>query len=46
MGGGWDSRRQWVVEAHRRLHEEEARNASTPGSAGGAPTPSDGPTAG
>ena len=38
MGCGWESRRQWVAEAHRRLHEEEARNASTPG----ASTPSDG----
>jgi hypothetical protein len=40
--GPWDSaddsdpRRQWVADAHRRLHEEEARNAaSTSGSAAG-----------
>ena len=34
-GGPWDAtdsgdpRRQWVADAHRRLHEEEARNAGT-----------------
>jgi hypothetical protein len=54
--GAWDSadgsdpRRQWVADAHRRLHEEEARNAgTTAGSAGThAPSPFDppGPTAG
>ena len=33
--GPWDAtdsgdpRRQWVADAHRRLHEEEARNAGT-----------------
>ena len=33
---GGDPRRQWVAEAHRRLHEEEARNAgTTPGSTAG-----------
>jgi hypothetical protein len=44
-GGGWsggpmgnpgDPRRQWVAEAHRRLHEEEARSAAS--------TPPSGPT--
>jgi len=45
-GRGWDGRREWVAEAHRRLHEEEARTASTSGSTGTPPTPSDGPTAG
>ena len=40
--GPWDAtdsgdpRRQWVADAHRRLHEEEARNAgTTSGSAAG-----------
>ena len=40
--GGWsgdDSRRQWIADAHRRLHEEEARAAATT-------TSSDRPTAG
>jgi hypothetical protein len=46
MGGGWDSRRHWVAEAHRRLHEEEARNASAASPTGTTPTPSDGPAAG
>ena len=45
-GHGFDRRREWVAEAHRRLHEEEARTASAPSSAGSASTPSDGPTAG
>jgi len=46
--GGWDDRRQWIADAHRRLHEEEARRASTSGSqpAPGATPPSDGPSAG
>ncbi len=46
MGGGWDPRRQWIAEQHHRLHEEEARSASAPGTATGAPNQSDGPTAG
>jgi len=47
MGGGhgFDRRREWVAEAHRRLHEEEARTASASSSTGTASTPSDGPTA-
>lgn len=38
--GDGDPRRAWIAEAHRRLHEEEARAAgsSAPG-APGAPTP-------
>jgi hypothetical protein len=35
--GEGDPRRQWIAEAHRRLHEEEAREASSP-TAGGTPT--------
>ncbi len=45
--GPWDAtdsgdpRRQWVADAHRRLHEEEARNAgATTGSAAGTQPPS------
>lgn len=34
--GEGDPRRQWIAEAHRRLHEEEAREASAP--SGGTPT--------
>ena len=45
-GHGYDRRREWVAEAHRRLHEEEARTASTSSSTGSASTPSDGPAAG
>ena len=45
-GRGWDGRREWVAEAHRRLHEEEAHNASTTSSTGPASNPSDGPKAG
>ena len=38
---GSDPRRQWVADAHRRLHEEEARNAgSTSGSTAGTQPPS------
>ena len=29
MGSGDDPRRQWIADAHRRLHEEEARTAGT-----------------
>ena len=37
---GGDPRRQWVADAHRRLHEEEARNAgSTTGSTAGTEPP-------
>ena len=42
--GAWsgdDSRRQWIADAHRRLHEEEAKAAATT-----TPTPTDRPTAG
>ena len=48
---GSDSRRQWIADAHRRLHEEEARSASESGAnpsasasspAGGATTPTGG----
>jgi hypothetical protein len=34
-----DPRRQWIADAHRRLHEEEARNASGQSTAGQAPAP-------
>lgn len=48
--GGWtdDPRRQWVAEAHRRLHEEEAaRSAGSSGGPTGPATPNaGGPTAG
>ena len=50
--GGWDSRRQWIAEQHRRLHEEEARTAASSSGAGssgpaaGTPYPPDGPKAG
>ena len=44
--GPWDAtdsgdpRRQWVADAHRRLHEEEARNAgASSGSTAGTPAP-------
>ncbi len=30
-----DPRRQWIADAHRRLHEEESRNAGTTGTPGG-----------
>ena len=37
--GGHDARRQWMADAHRRLHEEEAAaGTTTPG--GSAPTAS------
>jgi hypothetical protein len=29
MGSGDDPRRQWIADAHRRLHEEEARTGDT-----------------
>ncbi len=50
MGGhgqaGWDDRRQWVAEQHRRLHEEDARTTSSGPAAGTPQPPSDGsPTA-
>jgi len=45
-GHGFDRRREWVAETHRRLHEEEARNASTSSRSGTGSTPSDGPAAG
>lgn len=41
-GGEGDPRRQWIAEAHRRLHEEEARGAAGGSSAGtGAPASAD-----
>ncbi|MEI7744580.1 MAG: hypothetical protein WCK58_12630 [Chloroflexota bacterium] len=40
-----DARRAWVTEAHRRLHEEEARRASGQAGTGDAtPTSNDRPT--
>ncbi|HEY6570631.1 MAG TPA: hypothetical protein VIZ22_10090 [Candidatus Limnocylindrales bacterium] len=30
MGNADDPRRQWIADAHRRLHEDEARGAGTP----------------
>ena len=47
MGGG-DPRRQWIADAHRRLHEDEAAGAagttgnsgSSDGATGGTPTAS------
>jgi hypothetical protein len=44
-GGGWsgdDARRQWIADAHRRLHEEESRGTATTTSA----PPIGGPAAG
>ena len=45
-----DPRRQWVADAHRRLHEEEAAGtigtAGATGAATTAPTPTDRPAAG
>jgi hypothetical protein len=44
-GTDGDPRRAWVADAHRRLHEEEARAAGTSGTTGtGSPT--DRPAAG
>jgi len=40
MGDPADPRRQWIADAHRRLHEEEAAKAGTAGS------PSSGATGG
>jgi hypothetical protein len=41
--GSWgtdgDPRRQWVADAHRRLHEEEATAAGTAGTGGAATAP-------
>ncbi len=31
MDDPFDSRRQWMADAHRRLHEEEAHRAAQPG---------------
>ena len=45
-GHGFDARRQWVADAHRRMHEEEARTASGSSTTGSAGTTSSGPTAG
>ena len=47
-GTDGDPRRAWVAEAHRRLHEEEARGSTdTTGTAGTRPTsPTDRPAAG
>ncbi len=38
----WDARHGWVAEAHRRLHEEEARAASVQGAAGSPSQPAPG----
>jgi hypothetical protein len=46
MGDRWDARRQWVADQHRRLHEEEARAASSTGTAEATTPPSDGSVAG
>lgn len=37
-GYGDDARRQWIADAHRKLHEEEARTGGTTPTSGG-PTP-------
>ncbi len=48
----WDARREWIAEAHRRMHEEDAARGTSPsgttGSSGGSgpSNPSGGPTAG
>jgi hypothetical protein len=43
--GDGDPRRAWIAEAHRRLHEEEARNAGSAGTSGTAGSnPGDSPT--
>ena len=34
MGDPSDPRRQWIAEAHRRLHEEDARHGDRTGSSG------------
>lgn len=44
-GHGWDARRDWIAEQHRRMHEDEAR-AKASGSTGTSSPTSDGPTAG
>lgn len=41
-----DSRRQWVADAHRRLHEEESAAAGATGAHPTAPAPTDRPAAG
>ena len=54
MGGrGWDSRREWIAEAHRRMHEEDAARGSSSGTsssgtpgASGTSASSGGPSAG
>ncbi len=54
MGGrGWDRRSEWIAEAHRRMHEEDAARGSSSGTSSsgtpGAPGPSNpsgGPAAG
>jgi hypothetical protein len=48
--GPWGSegnpRRQWVADAHRRLHEEEAAAGGTTGATGTTTSAADGPAAG
>jgi hypothetical protein len=44
-GEGWDSRRQWIADAHRRMHEEDAARAAGTTPSSGASTPPTGPTA-
>ena len=34
-GYGDDARRQWIADAHRKLHEDEARSGGTTPSSGG-----------
>jgi hypothetical protein len=50
MGGGpWgagdpgDPRRQWIADAHRRLHEDEAQRSATPAAPGTTPADPTGP---
>jgi hypothetical protein len=45
-GSDGDPRRQWVADAHRRLHEEEAAAAGTAGASRATASPADRPTAG
>jgi hypothetical protein len=44
-GRGWDARRDWIAEQHRRMHDDEARAKSSGGTGTASPT-SDGPAAG
>ena len=44
--GDGDPRRQWVAEAHRRLHEEDGAAAGAQGPTANAGSPDDRPSAG